>query len=81
MKSFFSERHYKALLNKESFYWANVRTGILQDSILGSIFCFFFLSFINDFPDGLLETVKHFAELQLSFENEICQNYKRYSCS
>ena len=71
MKSFLSERHCKAFLNKESLYYrANIRAGVLQCSILDSIF---FLT-INDLPDGLLLTVKHFAELQLLFKHEICQN-------
>ena len=41
MKCFLSERHCKAFLNKESLYYrANIRAGVLQCSILGSIFFF-----------------------------------------
>ena len=50
MKCFLSERHCKAFLNKESLYYrANIRAGVLQCSILGSIFFFFGNSFYLDY--------------------------------
>ena len=58
MESFLSNRFQRVLLNGQRSEWLPVKGGVPQGSILGLLF---FLICINDLSDGLLSTVKLFA--------------------
>ena len=52
-------RYERVALNGQSSKWQNVNAGVLQGSVLGSLF---FLTYINDLPQGLHSDVKLFAD-------------------
>ena len=54
----FCNRYQRAILNGQVSSWSDVKTGIPQGSILGSLF---FLIYINDLSENLKSIVKLFA--------------------
>ena len=59
LRSFWSERKQRAVLNGQSSSWGNISAGVPQDSILGPLF---FLIYINDLTENLSCSVKIFAD-------------------
>ena len=59
IKSFLTNRHQRVTINGQSSDWLPVNAGVPQGSILGPLL---FLIYINDLPDGLLSSVKLFAD-------------------
>ena len=59
IESFLSGRNQRVTINGQSSNWLPIKAGVPQGSILGPLF---FLSYINDLPDGLLSNVKLFAD-------------------
>ena len=53
------QRKQRVVLNGQHSSWTNVEAGVLQGSILGSLF---FLVYINDLSDGLTSNPKLFAD-------------------
>ena len=58
VKSFLCNRYQRAILNGQVSSWPDVKTGIPQGSILGSLF---FLIYINDLSENLKSIIKLFA--------------------
>ena len=54
-----TNRKQKVVLNGQSSSWTNVKAGVSQGSILGSLL---FLIYINDLDDGLSSNTKLFAD-------------------
>ena len=59
LKSFLNNRFQRVVLNAQCSNWLSVLAGIPQGSILGPLI---FLIYINDLPEGLQSSVKHFAD-------------------
>ena len=59
LSDFLRNRKQRVTLNGRSSSWANVNAGVPQGSILGLLL---FLSYINDFSDGLSSNAKLFAD-------------------
>ena len=57
--SFLSDRHQRVVLNGQSSKWSHIKAGVPQGSILGPLL---FLVYINDLPEGLTTSAKHFAD-------------------
>ena len=57
MKNFLTNRKQSAVLNGQSSSWTNVKAGVPQGSIFGTLL---FLIYIDDLPDGLSSNTKHF---------------------
>ena len=68
IKSLFSGRFQRVLLNGETSDWETIQAGVPQGSILCPLF---FLIYINDPTDNLNSHVKLFADDTSSF-SEIC---------
>ena len=54
----------KVLLNGQTSKWSQIKAGVPQGSILGSLL---FIVYISDLTDGLTSNVKLFAEDTLTF--------------
>ena len=59
LKHFLTNRKQKVALNGQSSSWTNVKAGVPQGSILGTLL---FLVYINDLDDGLSSNAKLFAD-------------------
>ena len=59
IRSFLTRRRQRVLLRNGVSQWAAVKSGVPQGSILGPVF---FLLFVNDLPDSVLNSVKLFAD-------------------
>ena len=59
LKRFLNNRFQRVLLNGQCSNWSSVLDGVPQGSILGPLL---FLIYINDRPEGLQSSVKHFAD-------------------
>ena len=58
LSNFLRNRKQRVVLNVQTSSWADVNTGVPQDSILGALL---FLIYINDFVDGLSTNARLFA--------------------
>ena len=58
-KSYLSHRRQRVVLNGVETNWADVRAGVPQDSILGSLP---FLIYINDIVNKISSSIRHFAD-------------------
>ena len=58
LKHFLTNRRQRVALNGQSSSWTNVKAGVPQSSILGTLL---FLICINDLADGLSSNTKLFA--------------------
>ena len=54
-----TNRKQRVVLNGQCYSWINLRAGVPQDSILGSIL---FLIYVNDLPNGPKRECKLFAD-------------------
>ena len=73
LKSFLNNRFQRVVLNGQCSNWSSVLGGVPQCSILGPLL---FLIYINDRPEGLQSSVKHFADdtsLFSTIYDPICQ--------
>ena len=59
LRDFLRNRKQRVVLNIQCSYWADANTGLLQESILGSLL---FLMYVNDLSDGLKSECKLFAD-------------------
>ena len=59
LKHFLTNRKQRVVLNGQSFSWTNVKAGVPQGSIVGSLL---FLIYFNDLADGLFSNTKLFAD-------------------
>ena len=59
MRNFLSERRRRVVLNGQVFIWTNVTAGVLQGSIIGSLF---FLIYIKDLFEGRSTNGKLFID-------------------
>ena len=57
LKHFLTNRKQRIVLNGQSSSWTNVKAGVPQGSIFGTLL---FLIYIDDLPDGLSSNTKHF---------------------
>ena len=64
IKDFLSCRKQRVVLNGQHSSWVDVKVGVFQGSILGTLL---FLIYINDLPNGLNSNVKLFADDTLLF--------------
>ena len=73
LKRFLNNRFQRVVLNGQCSNWSSVLGGVPQCSILGPLL---FLIYINDRPEGLQSSVKHFADdtsLFSTIYDPICQ--------
>ena len=59
LKSFLNNRFQRVVLNGHCSNWSSVLAGVPQGSILGPLL---FLIYINDLPEALQPSVKHFSD-------------------
>ena len=59
IKHYLTDRSQRVLLNGQCSNWQPILVGVSQGSILGPLF---FLTYIDDLPDGLNSNVKLFAD-------------------
>ena len=63
IKHYLTDRFQRVLLNGRCLAWQPVLARVLQESILGSLFFYFFFNiYINDLPDGLKSNVALLAD-------------------
>ena len=59
LNDFVTKRKQRVVLNGQCSSWVDIRAGVLQGSILGSLL---FLIYVNDLPNGLKSKCKLFAD-------------------
>ena len=76
IESFLRNRFQRVLLNGQTSAWLHVKACAPQGFILGSPVCF--LIYINDISNGLVSTVKLFADdtsaFSVAYDNNISAN-------
>ena len=71
IEPFLHNRRQRVVLNGQSSSWLSIRAGVPQGSVLGPLF---FVSYINDLPEGLNSEVKLFADGTSLFSIVNCVN-------
>ena len=87
--SFPSDRHKRVVLNGQSSNLLHIKAGVPQGSILGPLL---FLVYINDLPEDLTTSAKHFADdtslfsvvhdsaASLAYPNDDLLKISRWAC-
>ena len=70
IEPFLHNKRQKVVLNGQSLNWKFVKAGVPQGSVSGSLF---FLTYINDLPQGILSDVKLATDNTSLFSNVICR--------
>ena len=87
--SFLSDRHKRVVLNGQCSNLLHIKAGVPQGSILGPLL---FLVYINDLPEDLTTSAKHFADdtslfsvvhdsaASLAYPNDDLLKISRWAC-